>query len=107
MDMTALVRNANLWTDLGTIRQHRTTTKLRIHNSTYIAEPTSKGIFPCPVANGIEIKRKTHSGKTRHAARTASTCFGTSTTLSERWRHIASTLIEMSVRYAKTVAVLR
>ena len=104
IDMTALVRNANLWTDLGTIRQHRTTTKLRIHNSTYIAEPTSKlrGIFPCPVANGIEIKRKT-----RHAARTASTCFRTSTTLFERWRHIASTLIEMSIRYAKTVAVLR
>ena len=39
--------------------------------------------------------------------RVASTCFGTSTTLFERWRHIASTLIEMSIRYAKTVAVLR
>ena len=103
MDMTALVRNANLWTDLGTIRQHRTTTKLRM----YITQPISRslpvrGIFPCPVANGIEIKRNT-----RHAARTASTFFGTSTTLFERWRHIASTLIEMSIRYAKTVAVLR
>ena len=48
MDMTALVRNANLWTDLGTIRQHRTTTKLRIHNSTYIAEPTSKWYISLP-----------------------------------------------------------
>ena len=48
MDMTALVRNANLWTDLGTIRQHHTTTKLRMHNSTYIAEPTSKGYSSLP-----------------------------------------------------------
>ena len=81
------------------IRQHRTTTKLRIHNSTYIAEPTSKGYISLhPVAKGIEIKRKT-----RHAARTASTCFETSTTLFERWRHIASTLIKMSIRYAKTI----
>ena len=76
-------------------------------NFANITQPISqslpvRGIFPCPVANGIEIKRKT-----RHAARTASTCFGTSTTLFERWRHIASTLIEMSIRYAKTVAVLR
>ena len=93
MGMTALVRNANLWTDLGTVRQHRTTTKLRIHNSIYIAEPTSKGYIALPGSqHGIEIKRNT-----RHAARTASTCFGTSTTLFERWRHIASTLIEMSI----------
>ena len=69
----------------------------------YITQPISRslpvrGIFPCPVANSIKIKRKT-----RHAARTASTCFGTSTTLFERWRHIASTLIKRSIRYAKTI----
>ena len=100
MDMTALVRNANLWTELGTVRQHRTTTKrISQPNFAYITQPISRsltvrGIFPCPVANGIEIKRNT-----RHAARTASTCFGTSTILLERWRHIASTLIEMSIDY--------
>ena len=87
MDMTALVRNANLWTELGTVRQHRTTTKrISQPNFAYITQPISRsltvrGIFPCPVANGIEIKRNT-----RHAARTASTCFGTSTILFERWR---------------------
>ena len=31
--------------DMPVIRQHCTTTKLRIHNSTYIAEPTSKGVY--------------------------------------------------------------
>ena len=88
-----------IWARLGNIVQQP--------NFAYITQPISRslpvrGIFPCPVANGIEIKRNT-----RHAARTASTCFGTSTTLFERWHHIASTLIEMSIRYAKTVAVLR
>ena len=78
-----------IWARLGNIVQQP--------NFAYITQPISRslpvrGIFPCPVANGIEIKRKT-----RHAARTASTCFGTSTTLFERWRHIASTLIKMSI----------
>ena len=73
-------RFGQLNTRLGNIVQQR--------NFAYITQPISRsqtvrGIFPFPVANGIEIKRKT-----RHAARTASTCFGTSTTLFERWRHI-------------------
>ena len=38
-----------IWETKHTIRQHRTATKLRIHNSTlystYIAEPTSKGLY--------------------------------------------------------------
>ncbi len=88
MDMTALVAEMRIcgpiWARLGNIIQQP--------NFAYITQPISRSlpvrdIFPCPVANGIEIKRKT-----RHAARTASTCFGTSTTLFERWRHIASTL---------------
>ena len=74
-----------IWARLGNIVQQP--------NIAYITQPISRSlpvrdIFPCPVANaGIEIKRKT-----RHAARTASTCFGTSTTLFERWRHIAAVL---------------
>ena len=59
-----------IWARLGNIIQQP--------NFAYITQPISRSlpvrdIFPCPVANGIEIKRKT-----RHAARTASTCFGTS-----------------------------
>ncbi len=42
-----------IWATKHTIREHRTTTKLRIHNSSYIVEPTSKGVY-------ISFRRATH-----------------------------------------------